>query len=114
MPLAYLEYDPWQRDRGSLRVRIPPVRRASRSITRDTRSSSVPSLFIQKPDRKRTIERAIDYTRSTRLRSETSSCLRCLCSAELSLFIYISLFIYLYIFIFGAEIFLDIKSRLEV
>lgn len=90
MPLAYLEYDPWQRDRGSLRVRIPPVRRASRSITRDTRSSNVPSLFIQKADRKRTIERAIDYTRSTRLRSETSSSyLRCLCSAELYLVIFV-------------------------
>lgn len=34
----------------NLRVRIPTVRRASRSITRDTRSD-YPSLFIQKPNR---------------------------------------------------------------
>lgn len=46
MPLAYLEYDPWRgtRDRAfsplpyDLRVRIPTVRRASRSITREIRA----------------------------------------------------------------------------
>lgn len=96
MPLAYLEYDPWQRDRGSLRVRIPPVRRASRSITRDTRSSSVPSLFIQKADRKRTIE--LYAIHATPIRD---------------FFFVFALSVFCWT-LFGAEIFLNIKSRLEV
>lgn len=48
MPLAYLEYDPKQGDHGSVRVRIPPLRRAPRSITRDTRSKLRPVTFHSK------------------------------------------------------------------